>query len=256
MASWKYRYVAVSIDGFIEQLVRYVNSGHYFYVSGCVPGGKSPELVDEKLLARYSIVQQRWERSRRKQAGFASVHYLRYDRVFILVATHGRHEFFDSHSDEQIRDCRRVAIRYGGYAIRRHACGRTGKWHTLVRIDKPTATALRAYLTDLALRRSKEQLEDEFRSVCFQPYRPVREQLMTMLRAVNRRRKAAGLPIIDYACIPSRRRITKPFGEEILEDKASASCYSAATTAPGSLTSGKISPSSSARVWSKTRARA
>jgi hypothetical protein len=248
MASWEYRYVAVSIDGFIEQLVRYVNSGHYFYVTGCVPDRRSPAHVDEKLLGRFSIVQKRWERSRRKQAGFASVHYLRYDRTFILLATHGKHAFFDAHSADQVKDCRRVAIQFGGYAVRRHACGRTGKWHTLVRIDKSTATALRAYFTELALRRSKEQLEDEFRSICFQPYRPVREQLMSMLRAVNRRRKAAGLPGIDYDCVPSRRRITKPFGDVIVKDTASASLYSTARTEEESRTSGRIRPTSSASV--------
>ena len=68
-ASWQYRYQAVSIDGFVEQLVRYVNTGHYFYVTGCVPVGKLADKIDQKLLSRYGIAMPRWERARRKQAG-------------------------------------------------------------------------------------------------------------------------------------------------------------------------------------------
>ncbi len=254
MTSWKYRYVAASIDGFIEQLVRYVNTGHYFYVTGIIPDGKNPESIDAKLIERYGIDCKRWERSRRKQAGFASVHYLRYERQFILVATHGQHAFFESHSADQLRDCRRVGIQFGGYSVRRSACGRTGKWHTLVRIDKCTATALRAHLLELALRRRKDQLEDEFRSVCFQPYRPVREQLLTILRAVNRNRKAAGFAALDYKCIPVRRRITKPFGQELVVDDANNSLYSARTSESGSTTSGKIRPTSSASACKSVKA--
>ena len=40
MTSWQYRFEAASVDGFVEQLVRYVNTGHYFYVTGRVPDGQ------------------------------------------------------------------------------------------------------------------------------------------------------------------------------------------------------------------------
>ena len=84
------------------------------------------------------IAQPRWQRARRKQAGVASVHYLRFEDQFILLATHGQHKFFDSHSPEQIQDCRRTGIKFGGYSMRRNAASEHGKWHTLVRLDKPT----------------------------------------------------------------------------------------------------------------------
>jgi hypothetical protein len=112
-----------------------------------------------------------------------------------------------------------------------------------VRLDKPTYLALRAYLLDLAVRRGQETLEEEFRSICFQPYRPVREQLLAILRAVNRKRKAAGLSPLDYRCVRSRRRITKPFGVQTVHDPASASCYSRCA-ATGSTESGSMRPSS------------
>jgi hypothetical protein len=255
MTSWQYQFEAVSVDGFVEQLVRYVNTGHYFYVTGRVPDGKLALTIDKKLLNRYEISQPRWQRARRKQAGVASVHYLRFEDRFILLATHGQHAFFDSHSAEQIQDCRRTGIKFGGYSIRRTCCVRTRKWHTLVRLDKPTYVALRAYLLELALRRDQETLEDEFRSICFQPYRPVREQLLAILRAVNRRRKTAGLAPLDYRCVRSRRRITKPFGESISDDPVSSSVYST-VAATGSTDSGRMRPSSKARDSSSSQASA
>ena len=214
MASWQYRYEARSADGFVEQLVRYVNAGHFFYVTGRVPPDKEPAQVDDKLLRRYQIELPRWERSRRKQAGRASVHYLRHERFFILAATHGEHPFFDVHSAAQIQDCRRNGIKFSGYSIRRGCCERTGKAHTLVRLDKPTYTALKAHFLELALRRDRQQLADEFLAIGFQPYRPVREQLLAVLRAVNRKRNQAGLATLcSRECIRSKRRITKPFAE-------------------------------------------
>ena len=243
MASWQYRYIAVSVDGFVEQLVRYVNAGHYFYVTGSVPAEKVEQRIDQKLLERYSVVMARWERARRKQAGFASVHYLRYEQFFILIGTHGNHAFYDQHSPQQISDCRRNGIRFAGYSIRRSYCSRTNKWHTLVRLDKVTVQALKSHLLQIATRRGKLQLEDEIRSICFQPYRPVREQLIAMVRAVNRKRKAAGMQVIDLNAVRSRRRITKPFGESFRADAASNSSYSAKTGTESGI-SGKSRPAS------------
>lgn len=240
MASWQYRYEAVSADGFVEQLVRYVNTGHYFYVTGCIPLDKVSAQVDRKLLDRYRIMMPRWERSRRKRAGIASVHYLRFERFFVLLATHGQHPYFEAHSPEQIHDCRRIGIKFNGYSIRHGCCQRTGKWHTLVRLDKPTYVALKSHFLELALRRSVEKLADEFWAVGFQPYRPVREQLLAILRATNAKRKRAGLPVLAAGqCIRDKRRITKPFGEQ------SDGVQSAATDACSS-NSGRMRPISEA----------
>ena len=245
MASWQYRYETVSIDGFVEQLVRYVNTGHFFYVTGRIPQGKDPDRIDQKLLSRYSVMMPRWERARRKRAGTASVHYLRFEQHFILIATHGRHTFFESHSAEQILDCRRTGIKSGGYCIRRAFCQRVKKWHTLVRLDKPTYLALRAHLLEVSTRRDAATLEDTIHSICFQPYRPVRDQLLAIVRAVNRKRKTAGLAAIDYRCVRHQRRITKPFGDGIPRDDVSASVYSSLAM-EGDSNSGRIRPISCA----------
>jgi len=51
-----YRYVAQSIQGFVQQLaVAYLSHGYLFYVTGEIPGGKDPAFVDRKLLTKYGI---------------------------------------------------------------------------------------------------------------------------------------------------------------------------------------------------------
>lgn len=210
--TWRYQYEARSADGFLAQLIRYINAGHFFYVSGRIPQHKCLCSVDVKLLDRYEIAMPRWQRARRKQSGIASVHYLRFENFFLLIATHGKHLFFEAHSAKQILDCRRTGIQFEGYSIRRGYSNHTKKWHTLVRLDAETYQNLRAYMLEICSRRSKEQMEDEFRSVWFQPYRPVREQLFSILRAVNRQRKACGFAEIDYRlAIRNRRRICRSF---------------------------------------------
>ncbi|MEO2090001.1 MAG: hypothetical protein ABGY75_10960, partial [Gemmataceae bacterium] len=48
----------------------------------------------------------------------------------------------------------------------------------------------------------------------FEPYYLVRQQEFALLRAVNRRRTAAGLPLVPKECIWLKRRPVKPFGED------------------------------------------
>ena len=52
----QYRYHALSVAGFVAQVVRYVASGHFFYVRVLVPEHKNPRMVDEKLLRRVASV--------------------------------------------------------------------------------------------------------------------------------------------------------------------------------------------------------
>jgi hypothetical protein len=61
-----------------------------------------------------------------------------------------------------------------------------------VRIDQETYKMVKAHLVDLAVRRSAEALEAEFRGLPFEPYRPVVRQVLNIHRAVNRAQRAAG----------------------------------------------------------------
>ncbi|MCY2987753.1 MAG: hypothetical protein NTY19_07805 [Planctomycetota bacterium] len=219
----EYRCVATSVAGFVQQLVScYLPHGYWFYVSGIVPPGKDPRSVDEKLVARYGISVSRTSRARRKAVGIANVHYLRYERRFLLLATHGFHPFFDDET-RSIRDARRVPIKFEGYSIsvakggfkrklnKQDAPVRDDKWRVRVQIERELHKGLKAYLFDIAAHRSAAALAAEFRDLPFEPYAPVRQQLLNLLRYVNRRREAASLPTLSPSVLRYRRRIVRPF---------------------------------------------
>jgi hypothetical protein len=202
----RYRCQTVSVEGFIQQLaVAYVARGYFFYVTGRIPEAKDPYRVDAKLIDRYQIDLTKWSRARRKRLGRASVQYLRHEDFFVILATHGEHRFFDLEG-ENVRDVRRRAIRYAGYAV----AFRGG--HVQVRIDLPQYRMLKAWFEEEATRRSVAAFAKAFYDLPFEPYHLVKKQEFSLLRAVNRRRKAAGLPLVPVECIWLKRRPVKPFG--------------------------------------------
>jgi hypothetical protein len=201
----QYRCEATSVEGFVQQVaVQYLRHGYWFYVAGVVPARKDPHEVDRKLIAQYGIAASSKERTRRKRASLANMHYIRHDRFFLLMATHGTHRFFDSEAG-QIRDARRQPIKFGGYAIS-HRDG-----HVCVRIERGEYLQLKAWILDLACRRSGEALGAEFRAVRLVPYAPVRQQLLAIWRVIGRTRRAAGYDLVPIDCVPWRRKIVKPF---------------------------------------------
>ena len=201
----QYRCEATSVAGFIQQLaVGYVARGYLFYVVGRVPEGKDPRLLDEKLVAKYGISASKGARCRRKALGFANVQYLRYKDFFVLLATHGKHEFF-LHEAGQVQDSREIPIKFCGYAV----SYRNG--HPHVRIEQQHYLELKAWFIDLSVHRKRDWLEKEFHSLAFEPYAPVRSQLHCILREVNRRRKAAQFELVPSSCLRTRRRIESPF---------------------------------------------
>src|SRR5262249_9863026 len=200
-----YRAEVTSIGGFVQQVaVSFVGRGYYFYVAGSIPEGKDPRAVDEKLVVRYGIDISKWARARRKQAGTANLQYVRFDRFFLILATHGQHRFFEDEAG-CIRDVRRRPIRFAGYSI-----GFRGG-HPHVRIEQEEYKQLKAYFVDLAVRRSVASLERELAQISFEPYAPVRRQLLCILRAVNRARKRAGFSPVTREVFRFKRRIYRPF---------------------------------------------
>lgn len=219
----EYRCVATSVAGFVQQLVScYLPHGYWFYVSGIVPKDKDPRLVDLKLLEKYGIAISRQSRARRKAAGNANVHYIRHQRRFLLLATHGHHPFFEE-EDQNIRDARSVPIKFAGYSISVAPGGfkpksstngaliRDTKWRVRVQIEKEWYTGLKAYLVDIALARSVAGLAAELHNLPFEPYAPVRQQLLNLIRHINKRRTSASLEPVGFDVLRYRRRIVKPF---------------------------------------------
>jgi hypothetical protein len=213
-----YRCEAESAAGFVQQLaVSYIGHGYVFYVTGEIPAAKDPATVDAKLIARYGIGISRWARTRRKKAGLANMHYLRYGRFFVLLASHGEHRFFTD--EPNFRDVRRDAIRFAGYSISLKK-GADGRLHPSVRIHSDEYRKLKAYLLDLAPHRSVENLSAVFAAVPFERYAPVRRQLLNLWRAVNRARGEAGFEPVPLSALRLRRRVVRAFATEKLAEAA------------------------------------
>lgn len=210
----EYRCVATSLEGFIQQLaVSYVGRGYWFYATGKISGDKCLESIDRKLVEKYDITSKKWVRARRKSQGLANMQYIRFEDFFVLLATEGSH-VFKEREREQIRDARRNALKFGGYQVAYR------NNHVQVRIDDETYQLLKAYYVDLAVRRNKEFMVEEFYRFPYEPYAPIRRQAFNILRQVNRVRKRAGYEQLPTSCIWLKRRIVKPF--EAVEQKADA----------------------------------
>lgn len=205
-----YRCVATSIEGFVQQVAcSYLVNGYVFYVRGVIPESKDPAVVDAKLIEKYGVDRSKWRRSVDAQEGIARMQYIRHDRTFFLMATHGKHEFFEKEAD-LVRDARKVPIRFAGYSIS-YRRGQDGKYHPHVRIERQQLAMLKQYYRQLAMHASAEQIGRELGALPFEPYAPVRRQLFELLRSVNRTRQQLGCPTVEAGVLRFHRRIVQPF---------------------------------------------
>ena len=238
-----YRWRTASEDGFARQAVQYFGSGHYFYFADSVGSGVDLDALDHKLLELYGCEVKPWTRSRNKARGRASVHYLRYGSFITLLSTSGAGPFFEELGEQRdkhglltrqasFKDARRESLIVGPYSIRHTLCQnsrvsggvrtRRPKHHTLVRLNKPTYESLKANMVDRATRSPRGRLEEEFWSLGFYPFRPVIDQLMVTVRAVNRARARQGLLPLDHKRCVRRRRTPEPVFAETTVSKQAA----------------------------------
>jgi hypothetical protein len=142
--------------------------------------------------------------------------YIRCGRFFLLMATKGDHPFKDAERD-QIRDVRRVPIKFAGYSISFRRGGRTRqgepdpKWHAHVEIERAQYRLLRDYFLDRAVHRRAETLARAFYRIEFEPYAPIRRQLLAILRRVNRKRAGHGYEPIAVDSLRLRHAVVRPF---------------------------------------------
>jgi len=201
----EYRYEATTVEGFVQQLaVSYLKNGYWFYVPGEVPAGKEPRSIDDKLLGRYGIGVSKWAKARASKRGEAKLQYLRYERTFLMLATHGESEWFIAEK-EAIYDARERPIRFYGYSVG-YKDG-----HPHVRIASSQYRALTDAFLGGALALTADALAGRFRALPFEPYGPVRAQLRKLLVKVNRARREAGLGRVPVECLRTKRRVVKPF---------------------------------------------
>ena len=147
-------------------------------------GGEIPHSVDAKLIAKYGMAMSPSSRARRKAAGFANLHYLRYDRLFLLLATQGQHRF-KTEEEGNIRDVRRSRIHFGGHSIRvvrgnylkkaspDEPAVPDEKLRVRVLIAREPYAELKAYFLENSLRWSAERFASEFMNLPYVPYAPV-----------------------------------------------------------------------------------
>lgn len=212
-----YRCVATSPAGLVQQVaVSYLRHGYWYYVTGQIPENKDPAIVDRKLLTKYDIDITERQRAYRKQQGLANMQYIRFERWFILLITDGHHPFKQQEKN-QIRDCRRHPIKFSGYSISYRRSGLTPKggtapkWHSCVRIDNRNYRQLKALFLKQATHRSADNLSQEFARLPFSRFAPIRRQLLTLLRAINKARERAGYQTVPTTALNLRRKIIKPF---------------------------------------------
>ena len=213
----QYRSEVTSVEGFVQQIACcYLRHGYWFYVTGRIPDRKSPEEIDRKLIEKYGIAVSESTRARRKRLGQANLQYLRFERFFVILATHGTHPFYDAEADS-IRDIRRIPLQFHGYSISYRRGGRTRdgkpdhKWHAHVAIERRRYLELRDHFLELARHRSADNLALQFYRLPFEPYAPVRRQLLNLHRAVNQTRKRSGITTIPIEVVPLRRRVVRPY---------------------------------------------
>jgi hypothetical protein len=210
-----------SIEGLIQQIaLSYLRHGYWWYVTGRVPDGKDRPKVDRKLIEKYGIAVSESTRARRKRAGQANLQYLRYQEFFVLLATRGKHHFFVEEA-ASIRDIRRCPLKFAGYSISYRPGGRTRsgdldpRRHAHVEIERQRYLDIRAHLLELAVHRSADNLALAFYQLPFEPYAPIRRQLLKLLRAVNDARRQAGFRPIPTEVLPLRRRVVRPFRDDL-----------------------------------------
>jgi hypothetical protein len=171
------------------------------------------------MLRKYAVGKSslRW-----KRRGTAKTHYLRCEHFYVALARGGcRAKFFE---EEDFRDARRDAIRFGGYSIcveradgKRDAVStdqveRLSDWRVSVEIDAKSFCALKKRFLELAVTQTAAKLEREFRGVPFEPYPAVQHQMAELLWMVNEARKIAGLDAVRREAIRRKRIWVNPFG--------------------------------------------
>lgn len=94
-----------SLSALVQQIsVQLVPRGYWYYVTGTVPAKQEPRQVDRTIIERYGIFEDASGRRRAelKRRGIANVKYLRYQRFYVILATHGE-QFFKTRERDRIR---------------------------------------------------------------------------------------------------------------------------------------------------------
>lgn len=70
---------------------------------------------------------------------------------------------------------------------------------------------LKAFFLEVAGHRSAEELASMLYNLPYEPYAPIRQQLLNILRLINEKRKASGKDPVSPKVLRYRRQIVRPF---------------------------------------------
>ncbi|MAT70317.1 MAG: hypothetical protein CMJ58_12430 [Planctomycetaceae bacterium] len=257
-----YQWITTSDEGFVRYLVANIlPHGYRFYTAGMVKPTTDLAHFDAVMEEKYCYRMSRSARWRRKAAttpagtpmNLGNVHYLRRDRFYILIATAGSHPFFrhnvtetrDRHGRllsrrKHFRDAHRDPIFFDGYSIRIDCEGGyrprrlwadpevpewDGRPRVRVAIQREVMLTIRADFIARArsARWSATVLESEVRKLPYLRYAPVRQQLRSLVLAMNRERAKRGLSdrLDPKRCISSYIPAVGPF-DRIEADNAAS----------------------------------
>lgn len=218
-----YKYEVTSLVGFLQRVATHLlPHGYWFFTQGVVPERKDPAVLDAKLLSKYDVAISEGARRWRKSQGLGNVQYVRFERSWMLLATHGDHAIREGEG-ANLKDARRAPIRIGVYTVyvrRGHYLKRQsaevpaatdGRWRVRVLIGREPYRELCAYFLSIACHRRAEALAGELFSLPYVPYAPVRKQLLKLLRLINAKRQAAGYAKIPPTCLRFKREIVRAF---------------------------------------------
>jgi len=219
----EYKYEVTTLVGFLQRVATHLlPKGYYFFVQGTLPEGKDPAALDAKFLSKYDVSKSEGARRWRKSQGLGNVQYVRFKGSWILLATHGDHPIREGEGTN-LRDVRRVPIRISDYALyvkrgnylKKFAGDDQptpdGRWRVRVLIAREPYRELCAYFLSIACHRRAEALAEELYALPYEPYAPVRKQLLKLLRLMNAKRQAAGYSKISPTCLRFKRMIVQSF---------------------------------------------
>lgn len=219
-------YLCCSIDSLVQFLaINLLPHGYLFYMHGKIPADKDPVMVDQKLTFLYDTQVNGKARQKRKANkddrgfGIANVRYLRVDREFVLIATHGRHVFYEREKS-RIKDIRECPLKLGGYSVsyrfyQRMNAGK-GRWKSSVRMTMKEYKAWKAKMVFLATKIEPQGWWAKyFWGMPFREWGGVTKQRYDLLRAVNRERRSNGKSYLDPAVVvPWKRKNLQVFVDE------------------------------------------
>jgi hypothetical protein len=181
-------HIAPTLGCFLRRIaINYLRYGYYRWVLRVIPRDRDLTQIDTKLIQIYGVTLCRTTRMRQRRRGLAVVQYVRWGHTFILLATEGSHQQFDRLRSFDTRDTPIVISAYtlGVRSSRVMVEVRHRAWQAV------TNRIHRQALYDRSI------VEASIATLPFYRFPGVIRQMRDLVKAVNLRRRVAGLPLVE-----------------------------------------------------------